>query len=413
MFRELEKGIIDVDAVREDFPILDTHVHGKKLVYLDNAATTQKPKQVVEALDEYYFSHNANIHRGVHKLSVLGTELYEETRRKMAEFIGLSKKEELIFTRGTTESINLVAYSWASHNLVAGDEILLTEMEHHANIVPWQLLAESKGCNIKFAPVTDEGEIDLEAFQNLLTHRTKLASFVHVSNTLGTLNPVREMTRMAKEAGAKVLIDGAQAVQHTPLDLTSLGCDFYAFSGHKLYGPTGIGFLWGREELLEKMPPFISGGDMIKRVSKEGTTFNDLPYKFEAGTPSIAPAIGMGAAIDYIAALGLDNISEREYELTEYLTEKLEEIDGVEIIGTSKNKTSVCSFVVEGAHPNDIGTMLDLKGIAVRTGHHCTMPLMDRFGLSGTTRASLAFYNTHEEIDFFADSLRKTLKMLR
>jgi cysteine desulfurase/selenocysteine lyase len=406
------ENTIDVEKIRGDFPILNTNMNGKPLVYFDNAATTHKPRSVVESLEKYYFEQNANIHRGVHRLSVLGTELYEESRDKAKDFIGASKREEVIFTKGTTDSINLIAYSWGNHNLSSGDEILLTEMEHHANIVPWQLICERKGCRIKYARINDDGSLDLKDFKSKLSDKTKLVSFVHVSNALGTINDAKGLTELAKQVGATVLVDGAQSVQHEKINVQDIGCDFFVFSGHKLYGPTGIGYLWGKEEILDKMPPFISGGDMIKKVTFEGSTFNDLPYKFEAGTPSIAPAIGMAAAIDYIETIGIENIAAYEKELTFYLQDKLLSVDGVKMIGMAERKTSVCSFIHDVGHSNDIGTMLDLKGIAVRTGHHCAMPLMDRMGVSGTTRASLSFYNTKEEIDYFIDSLRKTLIIL-
>jgi len=402
----------DVDKVRKDFPIVSSEVHGKQLVYFDNAATTHKPSIVVDSLEKYYFEQNSNIHRAVHRLSIVGTELYENARDIAASFINAYSRKELIFTRGTTESINLVAYSWGNNFLSPGDEILITEMEHHANIVPWQLLCERIGCKLKVARITDKGDIDLESFDSLLSEKTKLVAVVHVSNTLGTINDVKRVCKRAKEFGAKVLIDGAQAVQHIPVDVRDIGCDFYAFSGHKLYGPTGIGFLWGKESILEDIPPFISGGDMIKKVSFNGTTFNDLPYKFEAGTPSIAPAIGMGAAFRYVNDLGIMSIQKYENSLHSYLKTRLAEIEGIRLIGESDTQTSVCSFVFDNIHHNDIGTMLDLKGIAVRTGHHCTQPLMERMGINGTTRVSLSFYNTRQEIDYFIDSLNKVLRVL-
>ncbi|GAB5464777.1 MAG: cysteine desulfurase [Candidatus Kapaibacteriales bacterium] len=409
----LDRKAFDIESIRQDFPILSREINGKNLVYLDNAATTHKPQQVIDSMEDFYFRSNANIHRAVHTLSVEGTDLYEDARKKVASFIKANSKEEVVFTSGTTESLNLIAYSWGRKYLTSADEIILTDMEHHANIVPWQMLSEEIGFSIKIIPVIDDGELDIDAYKNLLSEKTKLVSVVHVSNSLGTVNDVLEITKLAKSYGATVIVDGAQSIQHFEIDVREIGCDFFVFSGHKLYGPTGIGVLWGREEVLENMPPFLGGGDMIKKVSWEKTTYNELPYKFEAGTPKIAQAIGLGASIDYVNSIGLDQISEYENTVHSYFGQKLEAIDGLKMIGDARDKVSVHSFVIEGAHSNDIGTMLDLRGIAVRTGHHCTMPIMQRFGVEGTTRASISFYNTTDEADYLAESIEKVLRILR
>jgi cysteine desulfurase/selenocysteine lyase len=394
-----------------DFPILSEKIRDKNLVYLDNAATTQKPKVVIDTIVNYYMKQNSNIHRGVHLLSQISTYEYEKVRKKIKKFLNASSEKEIIYTRGTTESINLVASSWGRHNLNAGDEIIISQMEHHSNIVPWQILAQEKQCKLKIIPINDKGEIIFEEFEKMFNDRTKLLSIVHVSNSLGTVNPVREMIQVAHSYGVPALVDGAQSIQHMPVDVIDLDCDFYAFSGHKLYGPTGIGVLYGKQEYLEKMPPYQGGGDMISSVKFEKTIFNELPYKFEAGTPNIEGVIGLGKAIDYVLSLGFHNIIEYEKELTQYGMEALSQVKGLKIIGEAENKSSVNSFVLENVHPHDIGTMLDMDGIAVRTGHHCTEPVMHRFKVPATTRASIAFYNTKEEIDVPVKSLEIVIKM--
>ena len=389
----------DVHRVREDFPILKEKMHGKPLVYLDNAASSQKPQCVLDALTHYYAHDNANVHRGVYLLSERATQAYEDARVKVQRFIRAKEAREVIFVRGTTEAINLVAASYGRQHVGPGDEVLITWMEHHSNIVPWQILCEEKGAHLRVAPITDEGELRLDEFERMLTPRTKLVSVVHVSNTLGTINPVRAIIDMAHRRKVPVLLDGAQAAPHFPVDVQSLDCDFYAFSGHKLYGPTGIGVLYGKAGLLDNMPPYQGGGDMISAVTFAKTTYNTLPYKFEAGTPNIAGAVGLGAAIDYVSELGLDAIAAYEGGLLEYATEALAEIPGVRLIGTARERAGAISFVLDGVHPHDVGTVLDQEGIAIRTGHHCTQPLMDRFGVPATARAALAIYNTREEID--------------
>ena len=403
----------DIQKVRNDFPILSKEIFGKPLVYLDNAATAQKPKSVIEAIEKYYALENANIHRGVHHLSQEATTAFEESRQKIQKHIGAANDREIIFTSGTTDAINLVASTWGRMNVKEGDEIILSEMEHHSNIVPWQMLAEEKGAVIKVIPVSDSGELNLNAFEDLLSSKTKMVAINHISNSLGTINPVEEIIEKAHAAGAKVLIDGAQSVPHASVDVKKLDCDFYTFSGHKVFGPTGIGILYGKEEILEEMPPYRGGGEMIKTVSFEGTTYNELPHKFEAGTPHIAGGIALGTAIDYINEIGLDNIQEYEHSLLEYATEKLLEIEGLKIYGTAENKTSVISFLIDGTHPYDVGAIIDKLGIAVRTGHHCCQPLMDRFEIPGTLRASFAFYNTKEEVDLLVAALERAVKMLR
>jgi len=397
----------DVQAIREDFPILRQEVHGKPLIYLDNAATSQKPASVLEATTRYYSSDNSNIHRGVHVLSQRATEQYEEARVKSQRFINAAGSEEIIFTRGTTEAINLVANSFGRSRVAAGDEVLITTMEHHSNIVPWQILCEEKGARLRVAPINDEGELILEEFEKLLNERTRIVSLVHISNALGTINPLRRVIESAHRVGAAVMVDGAQAAPHTRINVQELDCDFYAFSGHKVYGPTGIGVLYGKARLLDAMPPYQGGGDMISSVTFEKTTYNTLPYKFEAGTPNIAGTIGLGAAIDYVNQLGLEKMAAHEHELLTYGAELLTGIPGLRLIGTAKEKAAVLSFVLEGVHPHDVGTILDREGIAIRTGHHCTMPLMDRFGIPATSRASLAFYNTKEEIDVLVAGIHK------
>lgn len=401
----------NVETVRSDFPILAREVGGNPLVYLDNAATTQKPRAVIECLNEYYSFENSNIHRGVHYLSAAATTAYESARKTVARFIGAPSDEQVVFTRGTTESINLVAHSWGRSNLRAGDEIVITGMEHHANIVPWQILAEEVGFTIRVVPVLDDGTLDLEAFHGLLNERTRLVSVVHVSNSLGTVNPVAEIVRRARAVGATVLIDGAQAVSHFPVDVAALDCDFYVFSGHKLFGPTGIGVLYGKRQVLEAMPPYQGGGDMIERVTFEKTTFRRPPGRFEAGTPHIAGAIGLAAAIDYFQSLDREGMAHYERDLLRYATEEILRIPGIRLIGEAPAKVSVLSFCLGDVHPHDIGTVLDADGIAIRTGHHCTQPLMIRFGITGTARASFSFYNTIQEADALVRSLKKVQKM--
>ena len=399
----------DVERIRDDFPILMQRVHGKPLVYLDNAATSQKPTAVIDTLARYYTEENSNVHRGIHSLSQLATQHYEDARGKIRRFINASDDQEIIFVRGTTEGINLVAQSYGRQHVGEGDEIIISTMEHHSNIVPWQILCQERGARLLVIPINDDGELLMDEYEKLLSPRTKLVSVVHLSNALGTINPVERIVEMAHSYGAPVLLDGAQSVSHTPIDVQKMGCDFFAFSGHKIYGPTGIGVLYGKRELLESMPPYQGGGDMIKSVSFEKTTYNSLPYKFEAGTPNIAGVIGLGTAIDYVNNLGLGSISSHEQQLLEYGTHRLSEIGSLRLIGTAKEKASVLSFCIEGIHPHDIGTILDTEGIAIRTGHHCTQPLMDRFGVPATARASLAFYNTKEEIDALVKGIDKVM----
>ena len=403
----------DVATIRNLFPILHRKVKGKDLVYLDNAATSQKPIQVIDALVHYYTHYNANIHRGLHTLADEATAAYEAARVAVQEFIGAAFHEEVIFTKGTTESINIVARSWGSAFLQSGDEIIISSLEHHANIVPWQMIAEEKGAILKVIPMDDNGVLDMGAYSNMLSDKTKFVSIVHVSNALGIINPVEEIIALAHEKNALVLLDGAQSSVHLDIDVKKLDCDFYAFSGHKIYGPTGVGVLYGKRELLEKMPPFLGGGEMIKEVTFEKTTYNELPFKFEAGTPNIADVIVMKPAIDFINNYGKANIRAHEEELLAYATSKLKEIEGLKIIGDVQNKVSVISFVIEGVHPQDLAILLDNQGIAVRTGHHCAQPLMQRLGIVGTTRVSFAAYNTLEEIDVLISALSKSLKMLR
>jgi cysteine desulfurase / selenocysteine lyase len=404
--------MFDVEKIRNDFPILASKVNGKNLVYFDNAATTQKPRSVIDALVKYYSEQNSNVHRGVHFLSDKATTLYEDSRKTIAEFINAGKPEELIFVRGTTEAINLVAYSYGMENIKSGDEIIVSMLEHHSNIVPWQILCQKKNAALKVIPINDDGELDMDAFKKLLNSKTKIVSVNHISNSLGTVNPVSEIIKLSHDAGAVVFIDGAQSVQHLKVDVRELDADFYAFSGHKMYGPTGIGILYGKEKLLDSMQPYQSGGDMIKNVTFELTTYNELPYKFEAGTPDISGAIVLSEAVRYINLIGLDNINKHEHELLEYGTAKLREIDGFRLYGNAKNKASVISFLLEGIHPYDTGTILDKMGIAVRTGLHCTEPLMKRFGIPGTVRASIAMYNTKSELDSLFEGVKKAKQML-
>jgi cysteine desulfurase/selenocysteine lyase len=403
----------DIKAVRADFPILQETIHGKPLVYLDNAATTQKPVQVIAALDEYYCHYNSNIHRGVHTLSEKATAAYEGARKKIRTFINAESTKEIIFTRGTTESINLVAQSYGRSTLKPGDEIIISEMEHHSNIVPWQLLCEQTGAVLKIIPINDDGELIMEAYEKLLNAKTRIVSILHISNALGTITPVKKIIDMAHAHNAVVLVDGAQAVAHIPVDVQALNCDFYVFSGHKIFGPTGTGVLYGKRELLEQMPPYQGGGDMIKMVTFKKTTYNDLPHKFEAGTPHIAGFIGLGVAFDYVTKIGLENISAWEADLLHYATEATSSIKELKLIGTAKEKASILSFVLEGIHPHDIGTILDHEGIAIRAGHHCAMPVMEHFKIPATARASFAFYNTRAEVDQLVLGINKCLEIFR
>jgi cysteine desulfurase / selenocysteine lyase len=403
---------LDIPAIRREFPVLNREVKGRPLIYLDNAATSQKPQQVIDALIQYYSNYNANIHRGIHTLAEEATAAYELTRDAVKSFIGAGSREEIIFTRGTTEGINLVAYSWGRKNIQAGDEIIISCMEHHSNIVPWQILCEEKKALLKIIPISDAGELLLDEYEKMLGPKTRLVSIVQVSNALGTVNPVKQMTAMAHQAGALVLVDGAQSAVHLDIDVLDLDCDFFAFSAHKLYGPTGVGVLYGRKELLESMPPFLGGGEMIKEVHFDKTTFNELPYKFEAGTPNIADVIAFKPALDFIQSTGKEKIRRHEQDLLEYAQGELEKIPGLQIIGKAKDKVSVISFIITGAHPQDIGILLDNRGIAVRTGHHCAQPLMDRFCIPGTVRASFAVYNTRHETDELVNGLQRVVKIL-
>jgi cysteine desulfurase / selenocysteine lyase len=402
----------DVEQIRTDFPALDQTVHGKPLVYLDNAATSQKPLSVIEAEELFYRRDCSNIHRGVHELSERATRSYEDARVTAQRFLNARDSKEIIFVRGTTEAINLVANSFGRRNVGAGDEILITAMEHHSNIVPWQILCEEKGAKLRVAPINDRGEVLFDEFEKLLGPKTRLAAVVHVSNVLGTINPVKEMIEAAHRKNIPVLLDGAQAAPHLKVDVQDLDCEFYTLSGHKLYGPTGVGVLYGKADLLDAMPPYQGGGDMISSVTFEKTTYNSLPYKFEAGTSNIAGGIGLGAAIDYLNRIGMENIAAYEDELLAYATGTVSRISGLRIIGTAEKKAGVISFVMEGIHPHDAGTILDQEGIAVRTGHHCAQPLMERFGIPATTRASLAFYNTKREIDALAAGIQKVKELL-
>ena len=407
------RAAFDVRAIREDFPVLHQTVFGKPLVYLDNAATAQKPRAVIDAITRFYTLDNSNIHRGLHALSERATAAYEESRAKARRFLHAAEDREIIFVRGTTEAINLVAHSYGRPHLGAGDEVLITAMEHHSNIVPWQILCEEKGARLRIAAIDDDGALLLDDLERLLTPRTRIVSVPHVSNALGTINPVRRIVEMAHQREVPVLVDGAQAAPHLPIDVRELGCDFYALSGHKMFGPTGIGVLYGRADLLEAMPPYQGGGDMIASVTFEKTTYNRLPHKFEAGTPHIAGVIGLGAAIDYLEGIDAAGRMAHEDDLLKYATEKITALPRVRLIGTAREKTSVLSFVVDGVHPHDIGTILDRDGIAIRAGHHCAQPLMDRFGVPATARASLALYNTREEIDALAAGIGKVLEIFR
>jgi cysteine desulfurase/selenocysteine lyase len=397
----------NVERIRADFPILHQNVHGHQLVYLDNAATTQKPRQVIDAISHYYERDNANIHRGVHALSQRATDAYEHARRTAQEFIGAGDCREIIFVRSSTEAINLVAQTYGRKNLKPGDEVLISAMEHHSNIVPWQMICEEKQAKLRVAPINEAGELVLEDFERLLTSKTKLVAIAHLSNALGTINPVRRIVEMAHAKNIPVMVDGAQAAPRLPVNVRELDCDFYAFSGHKIYGPTGIGVLYGKLALLEAMPPYQGGGDMISSVAFERTVYNKVPHKFEAGTPDISGPIGLKAALDYVTRLGIENIERHENELLEYATKRVSALSGIRLIGTAKEKAGVLSFVMEGVHPHDIGTILDQEGIAIRTGHHCAQPVMERYGIPATARASLGLYNTKEEIDALVRGIKK------
>jgi cysteine desulfurase/selenocysteine lyase len=408
----LEQKPFNVREIREEFPALRQQVYGKNLIYFDNGATSQKPKLVLDAINLFYSKENANIHRGVHYLSQRATTDYEAARQRIQRYLGARKSEEIIFTKGTTDSINLVAFSYGS-TLSAGDEILISAMEHHSNIVPWQMLCERQGCILKVAPINQRGELIMDEFDKLLSKKTKLVAITHISNTLGTVNPINEIIQKAHAVGSKVLIDGAQSIQHMRINVKELDCDFYVFSSHKVFGPTGIGVLYGKEELLDRMPPYQGGGDMIARVTFERTTYNELPFKFEAGTPHIAGGICLGKAFEFLESVDMEAAERHERELAKYAEDMLDTFEGLQIIGEAKNKTSVVSFSIKGIHPFDIGTLLDKQGIAVRTGHHCTQPLMDFYGIPGTVRASFAFYNTKQEIDTFVEAVERSLSMLK
>ena len=402
---------LDVAAVRRDFPILDIQVGKKPLVYLDSAATAQKPQQMTDTVQRYYMMQNANIHRGVHYLSQSATDAYEESRRKIARFFNAATPNEIVFVRGTTEAINLVAQTWGRTNIKEGDEILISELEHHANIIPWQILCEEKGARLKVIPIDDRGRLNLDAFEKLLTHATRLLAITHISNAIGTVNPIEEMIRRAHALNIPVLVDGAQSAPHMPIDLQALDCDFYVCSGHKLYGPTGIGILYGKYAILKSMPPYQTGGDMIQTVTFEKTTFKAPPERFEAGTPNISGVVGLGAAIDYVEHLGRGRIARHEADLIAYAEDRLATVPGLNIIGSPETRSGALSFVIDGVHPHDIGTILDSEGIAIRAGHHCAQPLMRRLGLPSTARASFACYNTHEEIDALENAARKVHKL--
>ncbi|HEY2322735.1 MAG TPA: cysteine desulfurase [Thermoanaerobaculia bacterium] len=408
-----EHETLDVAKIRGDFPILSRKVRGKGLVYLDNAATTQKPQAVIDRIVRYYTEENSNVHRGVHYLSEVATAAYESARTTVKNFIHARDEKEIVFTRGTTEAINLVAQTWGRTNVKAGDEVVITAIEHHSNIVPWQMLCAEKGATLRVAPVNDAGDVLLDEFRALLNDRTKIVAIGHASNALGTINPVKQMIAMAHDAGAVVIVDGAQGVPHLPIDVQDLGCEFYAFSGHKVYAPTGIGVLYGKEAILDAMPPWQGGGDMILSVTFEKTTYNALPYKFEAGTPNIEGVIGLAAALDYMSGIGIEAIAAHEHDLERYATRRLLEVDGLKIIGTAKAKASVISFTLEGVHPHDIGTILDQEGIAIRTGHHCAQPIMLRFNIPATGRASFGLYNTREEADALVSGLKKVIEVFR
>jgi cysteine desulfurase/selenocysteine lyase len=404
--------VFDVDTIRKSFPVLEREVNNQLLVYLDNAATSQKPQVVIDALSHYYSNYNANIHRGIHTLAEEATAAYEATRNTVRDFINATSSDEIIFTRGTTEGINLVAYTWGRKNIHEGDEIIISTMEHHSNIVPWQILCEEKKAILKVIPINDDGELLMDEYEKLLSSKTKLVSIAHVSNSLGTVNPVKDIIDSAHNIGALVLIDGAQSSVHLDIDVQEMDCDFFAFSGHKVYGPTGVGVLYGKKYILEEMPVFMGGGEMIKEVTFAKTTYNNLPYKYEAGTPNIADTIALKTALDFVTELGKDLIRNHENKLLKYATEQMQSVPGLRIIGNAKNKVSLISFIIKNIHHQDIGVLLDNQGIAVRTGHHCTEPLMNRFGITGTARASFALYNTKEEVDRLIKGLHKCIKML-
>jgi cysteine desulfurase/selenocysteine lyase len=401
------RGTLDVESIRNDFPILRQSIHGRALVYLDNAATTQKPQAVLDRVAQYYVEENANVHRGVHVLSERATDAYEGARDTVRRFVNAASSKEIVFVRGATEAINLVAQSYGRTYVGPGDEVVISTMEHHSNIVPWQILCEEKQARLRVIPITDSGELRLDELEGLLNERTRIVSVVHVSNALGTINPIDQIVRLAHARGIPVLVDGAQAVAHMAVDVQALGCDFYVFSGHKMFGPTGIGVLYGKASLLESMPPYQSGGDMISSVTFERTSYNVLPHKFEAGTPNIAGAVGLAAAIDYLRGVGLDWIAAHEHELLTYGTEALSRIRGLRLTGTARAKAGILSFVLEGVHPHDVGTIVDREGVAIRTGHHCCQPLMQRLGVPATARASLALYNTRNEIDALVTAMRQ------
>jgi len=405
---ERAASVFDVQRVRRDFPILGTSVNGKPLVYLDNAATAQKPQAVIDAVSRYYANDNANIHRGVHYLSERATAAYEDVRRRAQVFLGAGEAREVVFVRGTTDAINLVAHSYVRPRLEAGDEVVISAMEHHSNIVPWQLACGERGARLRVVPMTQAGELMLDAYEELLNDRTKMVALGHISNALGTVNPIKEMVRTAKERGIPVLVDGAQAAPHLTIDVSDLGCDFYAVSGHKMFGPTGTGLLYGRAELLEAMSPYQGGGDMIETVSFERSTYARIPAKFEAGTPNIAGVVGLGAAIDYLRSIGRASIAKYESELLQYAVEAIGGVEGIRLVGTPRERAGVVSFLMEGIHPHDVGTIVDQEGIAIRTGHHCAQPVMDFYGIAATARASFAFYNTREEVDSLVTALGKT-----
>ena len=408
---KVETSTFEVVRIRRDFPILQLTINDKPLIYLDNAATAQKPQSVLDALTGYYTTDNANVHRGVHSLSVRATEAYERTRTKTQKLINAARREEIVFVRGASEAINLIAQTYGRTNVNAGDEVLITTMEHHSNIVPWQIMCEQTGATLKVAPINDRAELELDEFEKLVSAKTKIVGVTHVSNALGTINPVKRITEIAHEHGAVVVVDGAQAAPHLSIDVQAIGCDFYALSSHKMFGPTGVGALFGKHDLLEAMPPYQSGGEMIKSVTFDKTVYNDVPHKFEAGTPNIAGVVAFGAAIDYVVELGFAEIGAYEHELLEYGTELLEAIPEVRMIGTAADKAAVLSFVIDGVHPHDVGTILDQEGIAIRTGHHCAQPVMERFGIPATCRASLAFYNTREELDALAAGIRRVVEV--
>ncbi len=403
----------DIERIRADFPILDQQISGQQLAYLDNGASTQKPRQVIDVIKEFYENDNSNVHRGIHTLSQRATDRFEAARKTVQHFINAQSETEIIFTRGTTEAINLVAQSFVRDSFNEGDEILISAMEHHSNIVPWQMLEQQIGVKLKVIPINDKGELLYEEFEKLLSAKTKLLAITQLSNALGTITPLKKMIDAAHTVGAKVLVDGAQAIAHTHVDVQALDCDFYAFSGHKIFSPTGIGVLYGKRDLLDAMPPYQGGGDMIKVVSFSGTVFNELPYKFEAGTPNIAGAIGLAAGLDYVSEIGIDAIAEYEHELLEYATEKMLEVDGLRIIGTAAEKASILSFEIDDVHASDLGTLLDSQGVAIRVGHHCAMPVMEFFGVSATTRASLAFYNNKADIDALVTAVNRAVNMLK